>query len=164
MLSSWHNCDSETCVRRVRGGREEEAEKPIVISDYTEHMGAVDRVDHYCASYSFSRKTLRWWRKILADGDVCSEFFHPVQESNWTTRTWCTGKTASCSFLKQLGTVMPKSEAGQIWQMITKGSEKYHMLSQMPAVEEIKSAWHVPHGSSRNQLSTIAILARENLV
>ena len=50
MLSSWHICESETCVRRVRVGREEEVEKPIVISDYMEHMGAVDRADHYCAS------------------------------------------------------------------------------------------------------------------
>ena len=65
MLSTWHNCESKTSVRRVRGGREEEVEKPIVISDYTEHMGAVDRADHYCASYAFTRKTLRWWRKIF---------------------------------------------------------------------------------------------------
>ena len=33
MLSSGHNCESETCVRRVRGEREEEVEKAIVISD-----------------------------------------------------------------------------------------------------------------------------------
>ena len=33
-------------MRRVRGGRAEEVEKPIVISDYTEHIGAVDRADH----------------------------------------------------------------------------------------------------------------------
>ena len=37
-------------MRKVRGGREEEVEKPIVISDYTEHMGAVDSADHYCVS------------------------------------------------------------------------------------------------------------------
>ena len=28
-------------------------------------MGVVDKADHYCASYSFSRKTLRWWRKLF---------------------------------------------------------------------------------------------------
>ena len=59
---------------------------------------------------------------------------------------------------------MPKNEAGRVRQMITKGSEKYHILSQMTAVDEIKSAWYVPQGSSGNQLSTIANLARENLV
>lgn len=26
-------------------------------------MGAVDRADHYCASYAFSRKSMKWWRK-----------------------------------------------------------------------------------------------------
>ena len=52
---------------------------------------------------------------------------------------------------------MPKSEAGQDRQMITKGSEKY-ILSLMPAVDEIKSAWYVPRGSSGNQRSTIAKL------
>ena len=28
-------------------------------------MGAVDQADYYCASYLFSRKTLRWWRKLF---------------------------------------------------------------------------------------------------
>ena len=49
MLSSWCNCESEICVRGVRGGREEKVKEPIVISVYTEHMGAVDRADHYFA-------------------------------------------------------------------------------------------------------------------
>ena len=65
MLSTWHNGESETTTRIVRGGRREEIEKPLVMSDYTENMGAVDKADHYCASYSFSRKTLRWWWKLF---------------------------------------------------------------------------------------------------
>ena len=28
-------------------------------------MGTVDRSDHYCSSDSFTRKTLRWWRKLF---------------------------------------------------------------------------------------------------
>ena len=58
MLSTWHSGKSETITRTVRG-RHEEVDKPVVINDYTAHMGAVDQADHYCASYSFSRKTLR---------------------------------------------------------------------------------------------------------
>ena len=64
-LSTWHNSESETTTRIVKRERREEIEKPLVISDYTENMGVVDKADHYCASYSFSRKTLRWWRKLF---------------------------------------------------------------------------------------------------
>ena len=64
MLSTWHNANTSPHHRWVKG-REEDVEKPVVISDYTFYMGAVDRSDHYCASYSFSQKTLRWWRKLF---------------------------------------------------------------------------------------------------
>ena len=60
MLSTWHNGESETITRTVRGGRHDEVDKPVVINNYTANMGAVDQADHYCASYSFSRKTLRF--------------------------------------------------------------------------------------------------------
>ena len=46
MLSTWHNGESETTSQIVGGGRREEIEKPLVISDYTENMGAVDKADH----------------------------------------------------------------------------------------------------------------------
>ena len=65
MLSTWHNADVKSISRVIRGGHQEEVEKPLVICDYTEHMGVVDRSDHYCTSYSFTRKTLKWWRKLF---------------------------------------------------------------------------------------------------
>ena len=65
MLSTWHNANTTTISRVRRGGRQEDIEKPAVVCDYTEHMGAVDRSDHYCTSYSFTRKTLKWWRKLF---------------------------------------------------------------------------------------------------
>ena len=64
MLSTWHNGDTAP-HHRWRKGNQEDVEKPVVISDYTAHMGAVDRSDHYCSSYSFTRKTLKWWRKLF---------------------------------------------------------------------------------------------------
>ena len=64
-LSTWHNGESETTARIIRGGRREEIEKPLVISDYSENMGAIDKANHYCDSYSLSRKTLRWWRTLF---------------------------------------------------------------------------------------------------
>ena len=59
MLSIWHNADT-TPLHRWVISREEDIQKPVVVSDYTSNMGAVDRSDRYCASYSFIRKTLRW--------------------------------------------------------------------------------------------------------
>ena len=65
MLSTWHNAEVKTILRVIRGGQEEDVEKPLVICEYTEHTGAVDCSDHYCISYSFTTKTLKWWRKLF---------------------------------------------------------------------------------------------------
>nr|CAB3267317.1 GDP-L-fucose synthase [Phallusia mammillata] len=64
MLSTYHNADTEDRVRYVKS-KQEIVQKPVVVCDYTANMGAVDRSDHYCASYSFTRKTLKWWRKLF---------------------------------------------------------------------------------------------------
>ena len=64
MLSTWHNVDT-TIRKRWINGEEIEVIKPTVVCDYTSKMGGVDRADHYCASYSFTRKTLKWWRKMF---------------------------------------------------------------------------------------------------
>ena len=64
MLSTWHNADT-TILKRWINGEEIEVIKPTVVCDYTSKMGGVDRADHYCASYSFTRKTLKWWRKMF---------------------------------------------------------------------------------------------------
>lgn len=39
--------------------------KPNVVLDYTKHMGAVDRSDHFVSSYQFMRKTKKWYRKMF---------------------------------------------------------------------------------------------------
>ncbi len=39
--------------------------KPNVIVDYTKHMGAVDRADHFISSYQFMRRSKKWYRKIF---------------------------------------------------------------------------------------------------
>lgn len=65
MLSTYHNADTEAVTRKVSRGVEEVFQKPKAIIDYTRHMGAVDRADHYCASYGFTRKSLKWWRKMF---------------------------------------------------------------------------------------------------
>lgn len=39
--------------------------KPDIIIDYTKHMGAVDRSDHFISSYEFMRRTKKWYRKMF---------------------------------------------------------------------------------------------------
>lgn len=58
MLSSYHNNESETLVRRQKKTRgEEEVNKPTVVIDYNERMGGIDTADHYVSSYMFIRKS-----------------------------------------------------------------------------------------------------------
>ena len=64
MISNY--CDNHCKdVRRKTAKREETFPKPAVVSEYTKYMGGVDRSDHYCASYAFLRKTVKWWRKLF---------------------------------------------------------------------------------------------------
>ncbi|KAM7315674.1 piggyBac transposable element-derived protein 4-like [Ixodes scapularis] len=65
MLSSAHNPSTKPVTRTQAHGQAVTLDKPVVICDYTENMGAVDRADHYCASYAFCRKSLKWWRKLF---------------------------------------------------------------------------------------------------
>lgn len=65
MISTYHNPTTETVTRIRKKGVSETYEKPKVIIEYTKFMGGVDRADHYCGSYAFSRKTLKWYRKLF---------------------------------------------------------------------------------------------------
>ncbi|KAM7302856.1 hypothetical protein ISCGN_018364 [Ixodes scapularis] len=65
MLSSAHNPSMKAVTRTQAHGQTVTLQKPVVICDYTENMGAVDRANHYCTSYAFSRKSLKWWRKLF---------------------------------------------------------------------------------------------------
>ena len=39
-------------------------QKPAVVHSYNQHMNGVDIVDQYTVSYPFTRRTLKWWRKV----------------------------------------------------------------------------------------------------
>lgn len=65
MLSSAHNASRKEVPRKIAGGKTLTLKKPVVICDYTENMGAVDRADHYCASYAFSRMSMKWRKKLF---------------------------------------------------------------------------------------------------
>ena len=65
MLTTYYSPATQMQQRRIRKGEVEEFPKPTAIVEYTKHMGAVDRFDHYCSSYAFTRKSLKWWRKTF---------------------------------------------------------------------------------------------------
>ena len=39
--------------------------KPVVVDSYNHHMNGVDIADQYAVCYSFVRKTVKWWRKVV---------------------------------------------------------------------------------------------------
>lgn len=64
LLSTNHNPETQLISRSIRKNVAETIPKPIAICDYTAKMGGVDRNDHYCTSYGFAKKSLKWWRKL----------------------------------------------------------------------------------------------------
>ena len=65
MLSTWHNNSIQQLKRKAKNNVEQQIEKPTVICDYNRHMGGVDVSDQYVSSYSFIRKSKKWWRKMF---------------------------------------------------------------------------------------------------
>ena len=58
MISTAH----EGSVRTRRGNIRE---KPLVVDCYNQYMGGVDIADQMGCYYSFDRKSVKWWRKLL---------------------------------------------------------------------------------------------------
>ena len=40
-------------------------EKPTAVHTYNQNMNGVDISDQYTATYPFTRKTIKWWRKVF---------------------------------------------------------------------------------------------------
>ena len=60
MTQQWHakyEKEGENNVEHFR--------KPVVICDYNKHVGGVDVSDQYISSYSFIRKSKKWWHKMF---------------------------------------------------------------------------------------------------
>ena len=70
VISTLHN-DDMVSKRRIRLTSDgiEEIMKPKVISDYNTHMGGVNKADQLLSYYSFTRRTMKWWKRV---------FFHLV--------------------------------------------------------------------------------------
>ena len=65
MCSTFCNNIIAKICRIAKGNVIEEITKPQMISEYTANMGGVDKADHYCTSYAFAQKSLKWWRKLF---------------------------------------------------------------------------------------------------
>lgn len=64
MLSTYHNPKIEYVPQITKGVVRKSIKKKTVIIDYVRNMGGVDTFDHYCGSYSFTRKSVKWWQKL----------------------------------------------------------------------------------------------------
>ena len=66
VLSSKHNGSMIEISRRKKGGHGEiEVFKPACICDYNQHMSGIDRMDQMISYYPCSRKSFKWWKKLL---------------------------------------------------------------------------------------------------
>ena len=63
VLSTKHTPAMTTVSIRTRGGRVSK-EKPMAVDDYNRHMGGVDKSDQMLDYYPFTRKTVKWWKKV----------------------------------------------------------------------------------------------------
>ena len=65
MLSTIHDDSMTTKIRRKRRreGEKEEILKPVVVDQYNQFMGGVDRSDQLLSYYGFSHRTVKWWRR-----------------------------------------------------------------------------------------------------
>jgi hypothetical protein len=61
MLSTTGSCN----VVQVRTKRGQLKEKPQVVQLYNDNMLGVDKMDPLAAYYSFLRKSVKWWRKVM---------------------------------------------------------------------------------------------------
>jgi len=57
--------EKKEAMRTQRNGTSVKVQCPKSISEYTRGMGGVDRIDRHHALYSVSRKSKKWWLRIV---------------------------------------------------------------------------------------------------
>lgn len=74
MISTFHSDDVVAINRRTRSAAHgvETISKPVMIHDYNQHMGGVDKSDQLILYYGFPHRSMKWWKRI---------FFHLVDVS-----------------------------------------------------------------------------------
>ena len=166
MLSAMHNAGTTTISRIVRGGQQEDIEKPVVIYDYTAHMGAVDRSDHYCTSYSFMQKSLKWWRKMffwLVEVSTVNSFVLYKKVNHTTTLQHLTYRQKLVEQLVGDIIIAANNGAGQVLLIVKKGSTSSLISLQRLHEGLTKIAWYAARHNPEKQLCFLAKLAPESL-
>lgn len=73
MLSSWYSSEMESINSRLHGGATVFKYKPKMVIEYDKYMGCTDKADQYSNSYTFLRKSHKWWRKLFFWGlEICA--------------------------------------------------------------------------------------------
>ena len=65
MISTIHDDTMihKTRRRKLANGGREEVMKPVMVEEYNRHMGGVDKADQMLSYYSFSHRTIKWWKR-----------------------------------------------------------------------------------------------------
>lgn len=105
MCSTVYTADTKEVQRIVARDNLLTISKPVVILEYTKYMGAVDRVDQYCGSYAFLRKSVKWWRKMffwLLEVAIVNSFMLYNEDRKQRSLRVVTHKTFRMALIEQL--------------------------------------------------------------
>ena len=76
-ISNFHGTEQSQINRKNKDGTISQVACPEAIKHYNTYMGGVDKSDMYCALYGTSRKSKKWWHRILfglIDQSLCCAF------------------------------------------------------------------------------------------
>ena len=123
MVSTYHDTEMRNKVTVDKGGKQREVRKPACVLDYTKYMGCVDRSDHYCTTYAFIRKSLKWWRKLFFWClEVCivnSYIIYCCQKANAKETQFLT-----CTYRKSSSWCMQSQKEKPSWYCHQRGMSK----------------------------------------
>ena len=77
-LSTKHDGSLTAITRRKKKGhgKTEQIMKPLCVMEYNQYMSGVDRLDQKISYYPFTRKTMKWPKKV---------FFYLLEVSLWNS-------------------------------------------------------------------------------
>ena len=89
MISNFHGIEKTYVNRRNKDVSVTDVPRPEAIKDYNSYMRGVDKADMYCGLYGTSRKSKKWWHRILfglIDRSICNAFvvYKKLKDKNCT--------------------------------------------------------------------------------
>ena len=69
MASNWKAVEPITTTKRYSRGEKKHVinQQPILISDYNKHMGGVDLLDNFVATYRIKVRGKKWWFPVFSN-------------------------------------------------------------------------------------------------